>query len=141
MSAENRLTVPLALTPVSTTRLATFRLQAEDGRAGGRFELAAVGEDVLVDLRAPQADRAAREEAGRQVLRFVGRRRSIGADAQAAADDGAVEAEGIAVGIEEVAVVAIDVAADDGVDEPHFAFGVKAVAQVDLAADVRRDRR
>ena len=48
----------------------------------------------------------------------------------------AVEAERVAVGVEEMAVVAIDVLADDGADEPHFALGMQAVAQIELAGDV-----
>src|SRR5262245_32880780 len=38
--------------------------------------------------------------------------------------------------MEEMAVIAIEVAADHAIDQADFAFGVKPVAQVDLAADV-----
>ena len=53
----------------STTRLATRRLQATMAWPLGRFELAAAGQHVLIDLRAVQPDRAAGEEAGGQARR------------------------------------------------------------------------
>ena len=93
-----------------------LQIGRQDRVARGRFELSAVGQDILIDLRALQAERAAGEEAWRQLLVFVGGGRAIGREAEAAADHGAVEAECVATGVQKMTVVAIDVSFDNRVD-------------------------
>ncbi len=74
----------------------------------------------------------------RQVFRFVVGSAGVGTDSQTAADRGAVKCEGLARRMQEVTVIATDIAAHDGVDEAYFAIGVESIAEIHLAADVHQ---